>query len=77
MAALNKIKVGQTLFSVTREQAGNTTMRRTAVRPINVREIDLDKRKVFASWNYNPPQWFFERSWRRWKVNKPKSEGRL
>ncbi len=77
MATFNKIKVGQTLYSVTREQAGNTTMRRTAVRPVHVKEIDPAKRKVYASWNYNPPQWFSERQVLRWKVNKPKQEGRL
>jgi hypothetical protein len=53
---------------------GNTTMTRRAVHPITVRQIDMEKRKVFASWNYNPPAWHSERQVTRWKVNKPQAD---
>lgn len=74
MAALSRIKVGQTLYTVTRQGMGNTTMTRLAVHSVTVKEINLEKRRVFASWNYNAPQWFTERQVARWKVNKPKAD---
>jgi hypothetical protein len=49
-------------------------MTRRAVHPVTVREIDMTKRRVFASWNYNEPQWFSERQVARWKVKKPKAD---
>lgn len=77
MPALSKIKVGQVLYTVSRQGMGNTTMTRMAVHPVQVHEIDLEKRKVFASWNYNPPQWFHEHRVLKWKVKKPEQKGRL
>jgi hypothetical protein len=74
MAALSRIKVGQTLYTVTRQGMGNTTMTRRAVHAVTVREINLEKRRVFASWNYNEPQWFSERQVARWKVKKPQAD---
>ena len=74
MAAFSRLKVGQTLYTVTRQGMGNTTLTRRAVHPVTVREIDAVKRRVFASWNYNPPEWFSERRVARWKVNKPKAD---
>lgn len=75
MAALSRIKVGQTLYTVTRQKMGNTTMTRLAVHPVLVKEIDLAKRRVFAVWNHwNEPRWYSERQVAKWKVNKPKAD---
>lgn len=75
MASFNRIKVGQTLYTVTRQRMGNTTMTRLAVHTVLVKEIDPVKRKVFAVWNhFNAPEWYNERQISRWKVNKPKAD---
>jgi hypothetical protein len=75
MAAFSRLKVGQTLYTVTRQGMGNTTMTRKAVHPVTIKEIDPVKRRVFAVWNYfNAPQWYSERQVLRWKVNKPKAD---
>jgi hypothetical protein len=74
MASFNRIKIGQTLYTVTRQGMGNTTMTRLAVHAVTVREINVEKRRVMASWNYNAPQWYSERHVARWKVNRPKSD---
>lgn len=77
MASLDKIKSGQVLFAVVRGRMGNTTVRETRVYVVKVLEIDLDKRRIFASWNSNTPEWFYERSVEKWKVNKPEVKKNL
>jgi hypothetical protein len=74
MAALSRITVGQTLYTVSRQGMGNTTLTRLAVHPVTVREIDPVKRRVLASWNYNPAEWYSERQVARWKAKKPKAD---
>lgn len=75
MAAFSRIKVGQVLFTVTRQRMGNTTMTRLAVHEVKVLELDPVKRKVRAIWNhFNAPEWYSERQVARWKVSKPKAD---
>lgn len=71
MAAISRIKPGQTLYSVTKQQAGNTTMRRTAVHLVVVTEVDPDGKFVMACWNGNPARKFFPNSVAKWRVSKP------
>lgn len=75
MPDIKNVKVGQTLYTVRREQAGNTTMRRTAIHSVTVKEIDPQLRWVMASWNYNPAQKFYARHVRQWKVKDPRKRG--
>lgn len=48
------LKVGQVLYDVHSERAGNTTMRREGCWECYVRAIDPDGKWVEISWNGNP-----------------------
>jgi hypothetical protein len=71
MAALSRIVEGQTLFTVTREKMGNTTITRNAVHAVRVISVDREARKVVASWNGNPARTFYEAQFSKWKVKRP------
>lgn len=73
MAAISRIKPGQTLYRVTKQKAGNTTMRRTAVHPVYVQDVDPDGKFVMASWNGNPARKFLPNAIAKWRVSKPES----
>ncbi|MEJ6003803.1 hypothetical protein [Paucibacter soli] len=71
MAALSRMTVGQTLFTVTSQGVGNTTQKRMAVHGVTVIAIDLDRKVVTASWNRNPAREYGERQYSKWKVKRP------
>ena len=62
---LEKMTPGMTLYSYGR--ALGMLGSRPASWPVYVKEVDLGRRLVFASWNGNPPQWFGERDAVRWR----------
>ncbi len=72
MATITRLKVGQTLYAVIRQQMGNTTLRRGALYPVVVVEINPEHRWVRASINGNAPQRYSAARLAKWKVNKPK-----
>lgn len=71
MATIPSLKPGQTLYTVTQQKMGNTTMSRQAVHPVKVVEVDPEGKFVVASWNCNPARKFFAAQVAKWKVNKP------
>lgn len=71
MAAISRIKVGQTLYTVTRQKIGNTTMSRDAVHSVYVTEVDPDGKFVSASWNGNQTKLFRASDVAKWRVSKP------
>lgn len=71
MATISKLKVGQVLYTVTRSQAGNTTLRTVHVHEVVVLEIGEDGRFVMASWNHNPVRKYWPNEIDGWKVSKP------
>lgn len=71
MAAISRIKPGQTLYDVTKQQMGNTTLRRTAVFQVKVTEVDPDGKFVMASWNANPARKYRPNQVAKWRVSKP------
>lgn len=71
MATLEKLKVGQVLYTITSQRAGNTTSRYDAVHSLVVKEIDLENRRVLNSWNGNEPRWSYRREVKKWRVSKP------
>ena len=77
MAVISRIKPGQTLYSLTRQKMGSTTVSHVAVHPVYVREVDPEGRFVLASWNGNPPRKFFVREVKRWRVKKPEPKGTI
>lgn len=75
MATLERLTPGQIVWSVRGQQMGNTTARYKALYRIVIKEIDLEKRQVLASWNNNAPRWFPERHVSNWRVKKPEPKG--
>lgn len=69
--SFDKSKPGTVLYDVHSEKAGNTTMRRQGVWQVYIKEIDTEKRQVFASWNGNPARWQTEYSLRNLRLNPP------
>lgn len=71
MATLKQIKPGDILWDVRKERMGNTTMRRTAVRPVRIIEVHPDH--ALVSWNHNSPQKYYAKSLSRLKRKKPET----
>lgn len=63
---LERMKPGQTLYRVDEK-----TRNKRQVWPVTVHEIDLENRRVFASWNHNPPRWYQENNATRWRIKNP------
>ncbi len=59
MAKIEKLVPGQVLWSVESGRMGNTTMTTKNLYSVVVVEVDLEKRRVFASWNNNPARWMY------------------
>lgn len=76
MATISRLKPGQKLFTVTRRKMGNTTITETAVHDVVVKEIDIDRDRVFASWNSNAPKWFYLGDIKKWLLSEPKTKSR-
>lgn len=53
--SIKMLKVGDTLWSSSRQKMGNTTMRQTVFHPVYVREIAPDYSYALVSWNGNNP----------------------
>lgn len=66
---LEHCKPGMTVWEVRRQKMGNTTMPTLALYSLRIKEVDLENRLVFASWNGNAPKWFYRVS--KWKKEKP------
>jgi hypothetical protein len=75
MATLSKLKAGQIVYSVERQQMGNTSARRNAL--YEVRIVEIRDGYVIASWNGNPPRSFNAKSIAKWKVKKPAPKGEI
>jgi hypothetical protein len=68
---IDKLTVGQTVYSVERRNMGNTTLRTTSVFDVRIMEIDPEKRWVMASWNGNTPRKYYLGSIVKWKEKEP------
>ena len=71
MAQLSKIRVGQTLYTVSRGRLGNTTLRTVRVHPVTVEEVNLVDGYVIARWNHNRPEKYRLGDISTWKVSEP------
>lgn len=68
---IESIKPGMTLWSLSRHRLGNTKLKTVSVHSVKVISVDLEKRRVTASWNCNPPMDHHERVWSKWKMKRP------
>ena len=71
MASISKLTVGQTLYSLSRQKMGNTTVSRTACHTVVVKSIAPDLSSIEASWNGNRPRLYSLREIAKLKVKKP------
>lgn len=62
MAKIEKLVPGQVLWSVESGRMGNTMCRTKNLYSVRVVEVDIEKRRIFASWNDNPPRWMYNLS---------------
>jgi hypothetical protein len=68
---IDKLQAGQRVWSVVKRKMGNTSVITTGLHPVDIIEVDPEKRWVMASWNTNPPQKYHSLSVSRWRKNKP------
>jgi len=68
---IDKLAPGMVVFDVGRAKMGNTSRSTVAVWPVQIIAVDLEKRTVQASWNNNPSRTFSEKSWKKWRKDKP------
>lgn len=66
-----KLKVGMTVYDVGRTKMGNTTLNTVSVWSVVIQEVDLERRRVVASWNSNKPRTFHEGEVRKWREKRP------
>lgn len=66
-----KLKPGMTVWSVGTQRMGNTTMSRKACWPVYIREVDLERGCVVASWNGNAPRTFYAHNVKQWRWTRP------
>lgn len=69
-----KIEAGMNLWDVRK----NTSMTRNkwSTWPVQVIEVDKERRRVFARWNGNPPEWMRESRITKYRAKKPESQNR-
>lgn len=77
MAKIQLIKPGDVLWVRKNYRMGNTTMRTTGVYPMYVKEVDYEKGRVLAHFNYegNPPRWYSQHQVDKWLKKRPASRG--
>ena len=68
---IEKLQPGMVVYDIQRRGMGNTTMKTTSVFSVYIREVCASGRRVLASWNGNPPSWFYGRAVSKWREKKP------
>lgn len=68
---IEKLTPGMTVYDAHTYKMGNTTMRTMGVWNVTIKEVDLQKRLVRASWNGNPALWYNERTASKWRKERP------
>lgn len=68
---IDKLKPGMTVYELGSHGVGHTTMRSKATWPVKIVSIDPNKRVVVASWNGNPEKTYSERTWSKWRLERP------
>ncbi len=67
----DKLKPGMVVFSVGKMRMGNTAIKTVVVRPVAIKSIDMQSRRVVASWNGNGDREYMERDVSNWREKKP------
>lgn len=67
----DKLKPGMVVFSVGKMRMGNTAIKTVVVHPVAIKSIDMQSRRVVASWNGNGDREYMERDVSNWREKKP------
>lgn len=70
MIKFEKIKPGMILYDV-KKSTSMFNRCKLDVWSVRVIEVDQEKRRVFASWNRNQPQWIYERAVTKYRAKNP------
>lgn len=70
MIKFEKIQPGMNLYDV-RKSTDPFRRGKWDVWPVRVIEVDKERRRVFASWNGNQPQWMYERAVTKYRAKNP------
>lgn len=68
---ISKLKPGMVVYSVRRNTGMQAWYYKYSTWTVSIIEIDVEKRAVMASWNHNPPVWYYESSWKKWRLKAP------
>lgn len=77
MANIKKLQPGQLVYSIENQKMGNTKVSIRALYTVRIKEINLERGFVMASWNSNPPTKFHEISIRKWKTERPEPKKKV
>lgn len=66
---ISKLKVGDTVWSITRHKLGSTNIPTVSVHPVHI--VEVNETSVVASWNHNKPKHFGLNAIKGWKKEKP------
>uniref|UniRef100_A0A6M3LEL4 Uncharacterized protein n=1 Tax=viral metagenome TaxID=1070528 RepID=A0A6M3LEL4_9ZZZZ len=69
MIKISKLAPGMVVFDCHSYKMGNTTLKSYGI--WNVRIVEVGADHVIASWNGNPPQKFYQKSFASWYLKKP------
>jgi len=69
-----KIEAGMKLYDV-RKNTGMSS-NKWSTYPVQVIEVDIERRCVLASWNHNPPEWMSEKRITKYRAKKPEPQNR-
>ena len=77
MASINRLKPGQTVFSIESCKMGNTNIKYKGLWEVTIVEVNLEGGFVMASWNGNTPRKFLPQDIKKWRVNEPKPKKKI
>lgn len=69
---IGKLKPGMTVYDVRPAKGLQRLSHKWVDWPVKIIEVDYANKKVFASWNYNKPEWYGEYIWKKWRLRLPK-----
>ena len=68
---LEQLKPGQTVYSIRKHLAGNTTVRTISVYKVLIISVNVADRYVIASWNGNREEKYREHAIKSWRLKEP------
>lgn len=67
----DRLAAGMTVYTISKERMGNTTMKTTVVRPVSIISVDTQSRAVRAIVQGGRERTYSEPAIRRWRESRP------